>query len=104
MRRTRDGRVGVTWLRVFSVPDLTVGMAQLPAAGAQRTCRGSGRRFALVFILAVAAACVLAEAKSFREIGSQAADLLQGVLARLGGKPRPLLRRITALARSGSGP
>lgn len=50
----------------------------------------------MVFILAVAVACVLAEAKSFREIGDQAADLLQGVLARLGGKPRPLLRRITA--------
>ena len=55
-----------------------------------------GRRFALVFILAVAVACVLAQAKSFREIGDQAADLPQEVLARLGGKPHPLLRRIVA--------
>ena len=51
---------------------------------------------ALVFMLAVAVACVLAEAKSFREIGDQAADLPQEVLARLGGKPHPLLRRIVA--------
>src|SRR5260370_11396219 len=55
-----------------------------------------GRRFALVFMLAVAVACVLAGARSFREIGDQAADLPQEVLARLGGKPRPLLRRIIA--------
>jgi hypothetical protein len=59
-----------------------------------------GRRFALVFILAVAVAvavaCVLAGAKSFREIGDHAADLPQEVLARLGGTPRPLLRRIVA--------
>lgn len=53
-----------------------------------------GRRFGLVFILAVAVVCVLAGAKSFREIGDQAADLPQDLLARLGGKPRPLLRRI----------
>ena len=55
-----------------------------------------GRRFALVFILAVAVACVLAQAKSFREIGDHAADLPQEVLARLGGTPHPLLRRIVA--------
>jgi predicted transposase YbfD/YdcC len=35
-------------------------------------------------------------AKSFREIGDQAADLPQEILARLGGKPHPLLRRIIA--------
>lgn len=49
-----------------------------------------GRRFTVVFILAVAVACVLAGAKSFREIGDQARDLPQEVLARLGGKPHPL--------------
>ena len=60
------------------------------------TRKRRGRRFALVFILAVAVACVLAQAKSFREIGDHAADLPQEVLARLGGTPHPLLRRITA--------
>jgi predicted transposase YbfD/YdcC len=54
-----------------------------------------GRRFGLVFLLAVAVVCVLAGAKNFREIGDQAADLPQELLARLGGRPRPLLRRIT---------
>ena len=33
-----------------------------------------GRRFVLVFILAVAVACVLAGANRLREIGDQAAD------------------------------
>jgi predicted transposase YbfD/YdcC len=60
------------------------------------TRKRRGRRFALVFILAVAVACVLAGAKSFREIGDHAADLPQEVLARLGGTPHPLLRRIAA--------
>jgi hypothetical protein len=41
-------------------------------------------------------ACVLAGAKNFREIGDQAADLPQEVLARLGGTPRRVLRRIVA--------
>ncbi|MGH3166637.1 MAG: transposase family protein, partial [Trebonia sp.] len=39
-------------------------LAQVPDLRGRR-----GRRFALVFILAVAVACVLAGAKSFREIG-----------------------------------
>jgi hypothetical protein len=60
------------------------------------TSKRRGRRYALVFILAVAVACVLAQAKSFREIGDHAADLPQQVLARLGGTPHPLLRRIAA--------
>lgn len=60
------------------------------------TRKRRGRRFALVFILAVAVACVLAQAKSFREIGDHAADLPQEVLARLGGTPHPLLRTIVA--------
>ncbi len=55
-----------------------------------------GRRFLLVFVLAVAVACALAGAKNFREIGDHAADLPQEVLARLGGRPHPLLRRIIA--------
>lgn len=73
------------------VPGLLDVLAQVPDLRKRR-----GRRFALVFMLAVAVACVLAGAKSFREIGDQAADLPQEVLARLGGKPRPLLRRIIA--------
>ena len=55
-----------------------------------------GRRYQLVFLLAVAAACVLAGARTFREIGDQAADLPQELLARLGGKPCLLARRIIA--------
>jgi DDE family transposase len=53
-----------------------------------------GRRFTLAFTLAVAVACVLAGARSFREIGDQAADLPQDMLAELGGVPCPLRRRI----------
>ena len=55
-----------------------------------------GRRYLLAFILAVAAACALAGARNFRESGDHAADLPQEVLARLGGRPHPLLRRIIA--------
>jgi hypothetical protein len=47
-------------------------------------------------MLAVAAVCALAGARSFREAGDQAADLPQEVLARLGGRPHPLCRRIAA--------
>jgi predicted transposase YbfD/YdcC len=61
-----------------------------------RTRRFRGRRYRLVFVLAVAAACVLAGARSFREIGDQAADLPQDVLARLGGVMHPLRRKIIA--------
>jgi predicted transposase YbfD/YdcC len=73
------------------VPGLLEVLALVPDTRDKR-----GRRFALVFILAVAVACVLAQAKSFREIGDHAADLPQEVLARLGGTPHPLLRRIVA--------
>ena len=55
-----------------------------------------GRRFPLVFVLAVAAACTLAGAKTFREIGDHAADLPQNVLQDLSGKPHPLRRKIIA--------
>jgi predicted transposase YbfD/YdcC len=58
--------------------------------------RNRGRRYGLVFVLAVAAVCALAGARNFREAGDQAADLPQEVLARLGGKPHPLRRRIIA--------
>jgi predicted transposase YbfD/YdcC len=47
-------------------------------------------------VLAVAVVCVLAGAKNFREIGDQAADLPQDLLAALGGRPHPLWRRIIA--------
>lgn len=52
--------------------------------------RKRGRRFTLVFMLAVAVVCVLAGARNFREIGDQAADLPQDLLAVPGGKPHPL--------------
>jgi predicted transposase YbfD/YdcC len=73
------------------VPGLLEILAQIPDPR-----RFRGRRYLLAFVLAVAAACVLAGAKSFREIGDQAADLPQEVLARLGGKPHPLLGKIIA--------
>jgi predicted transposase YbfD/YdcC len=52
-------------------------------------CR-RGRRFGLVFVLAVAVVAVLAGATNFREIGDQAADLSQRLLERLGGRRHPL--------------
>ena len=55
-----------------------------------------GRRYLLVFVLAVAVACALAGARNFREAGDHAADLPQEILARLGGRPHPLLRKIIA--------
>ena len=58
--------------------------------------RPRGRRYVLVFVLAVAAACTLAGAKTFREIGDQARDLPQGVLRELGGRLHPLRRKIIA--------
>ena len=47
------------------VPGMLEVLALVPGMRKRR-----GRRFALVFILAVAVACVLAQAKSFREIGT----------------------------------
>jgi hypothetical protein len=58
--------------------------------------RKRGRRYGLVFVLAVAAVCALSGARNFREAADQAADLPLEVPARLGGKPHPLRRRITA--------
>ena len=73
------------------VPGLLEVLARVPDPRRRR-----GRRYGLVFVLAVATACALAGAKSFREAGDQAADLPQEVLARLGGRPHPLRREITA--------
>src|SRR5437879_13778576 len=52
--------------------------------------RRRGRRFGLVFVLAVAVVAVLAGATNFREIGDQAADLSQRLLEHLGGRRHPL--------------
>jgi predicted transposase YbfD/YdcC len=73
------------------VPGLLEVLAMVPDPRKRR-----GRRYLLVFVLAVAATCALAGARNFREAGDHAADLPQDVLARLGGRPHPLLRRITA--------
>lgn len=73
------------------VPGLLAVLALVPDPRRPR-----GRRYALTFVLAVAAACTLAGAKTFREIGDQAADLPQNVLRDLGGRPGPLRRRVTA--------
>ena len=59
------------------VPGLLEMLAQVPDSRKRR-----GRRYELVFVLAVAACCALAGAKTYREIGDQAADLPQDVLAR----------------------
>jgi predicted transposase YbfD/YdcC len=71
------------------VPGLLEVLAHVPDPRRRR-----GRRFGLVFVLAVAVVSVLAGAKNFREIGDQAADLPQGLLSRLGGRPHPLWRKI----------
>ena len=63
-----------------------------------------GKQFSLMFVLAVAVACVLAGARNFREIGDQAADLPQDVLGRLGGTPHPLRGGSSPPARNGSVP
>jgi hypothetical protein len=73
------------------VPGLLEVLALVPDPRGRR-----GRRYLMTFVLAVAVACALAGARNFREAGDHAADLPQDVLARLGGKPHPLLRKITA--------
>jgi len=73
------------------VPGLLAVLALVPDPRRPR-----GRRFSLVFVLAVAAACTLAGARTFREVGDQAADLPQEVLLALGGRVHPLWRRVTA--------
>ena len=73
------------------VPGLLAVLALVPDPRKPR-----GRRYLLVFVLAVAAACALAGARKFREIGDHAADLPQDVLPELGGRPHPLRRKIIA--------
>jgi hypothetical protein len=73
------------------VPGLLAVLAAVPDPRKPR-----GRRYPLAFVLAVAAACTLAGAKTFREIGGQAADLPQDVLRDLSGRLCPLRRKITA--------
>ncbi len=73
------------------VPGLLEVLAQVPDPRRKR-----GRRFSLVFVLAVAAVCTLARARGFRELGDQAGDLPQELLTALGGAPHPLRRKITA--------
>jgi predicted transposase YbfD/YdcC len=73
------------------VPGLLAVLALVPDPRRLR-----GRRFSLVFVLAVAAACTLAGARTFREVGDQAADLPQDVLRALGGRVHPLRRRVIA--------
>jgi predicted transposase YbfD/YdcC len=74
-----------------NIPGLLEVLARVPDPRKSR-----GRRYLLTFVLAVAVACALAGARNFREAGDHAADLPQGVLARLGGIPHPLRRRINA--------
>ena len=78
-----------------SADDEVPGLLQVLAQVADPRNR-RGRRYRLVFVLAVAVVSVLAGARSFRELGDQAADLPQEVLARLGGTPHPLRRTIIA--------
>jgi predicted transposase YbfD/YdcC len=73
------------------VPGLLAVLAAVPDPRKPR-----GRRYPLVLVLAVAAACTLAGAKTFREIGDQAADLPQNVLRDLGGRLHPPRRKIIA--------
>ena len=73
------------------IPGLLEVLVQVPDPRKNR-----GKRYRLVFLLAVATCCALAGAKSYREIGDQAADLPQKVLARLGGRIHPLTRTIIA--------
>jgi hypothetical protein len=74
-----------------SAPGLLAVLALVPDPRRPR-----GRRYLLTFVLAVAAACTLAGARTFREVGDHAADLPQDVLRDLGGMPHPLLRRVIA--------
>ena len=76
------------------VPGLLAMLALVPDPRRPR-----GRRYRLVFVLAVAAACTLAGARTFREVGDHAADLPQDVLRDLGGRPHPLRRQCVRASR-----
>ena len=82
-------------------PDAHTGDGEIPGllsllAAVPDPRRNRGRRFALVFVLAVAVVAVLAGATNFREVGDQAADLSQRLLERLGGRRHPLKGAIVA--------
>ena len=57
------------------VPGLLEVLALVPGPRKRR-----GRRYLLVFVLAVAVACALAGARNFREAGDHAADLLDDLI------------------------
>ena len=78
------------------------GLLEVCAGPGSRRFRG--RRYRLAFVLAVAVACVLAGAKTFREIGDQAADLPQEVLRSWAGHGIRCAARSSPRARSGSAP
>lgn len=73
------------------IPGLLALLGRVPDPRKKR-----GRRFGLVFVLAVAVVAVLAGAANFREVGDQAADLSQSLLEHLGGRHHPLKRKIVA--------
>ena len=82
-------------------PNLARHLTNYPACwrcwhGSRTRAGGGATGTRLVFLVAVAVACVLAGAKNFREIGDQAGDLPQEVLAWLGGRLHPLARKIIA--------
>jgi hypothetical protein len=61
-----------------------------------RTRGSGGAAAACSSSCSLSPSCALAGAGNFREAGDHAADLPQEVLARLGGRPHPLLRKIAA--------
>jgi predicted transposase YbfD/YdcC len=73
----------------LAIPGLLELLARVPDPRKRR-----GRRFGLVFVLAVAVVAVLAGATNFREIADHADDLSQTLLERLGGRRHPLHRKI----------
>lgn len=77
--------------RDTEIPGLLTLLGRVPDPRKRR-----GRRFDVMFVLAVAVVAVLAGATNFREIGDQAADLSQSLLERLGGRYHPLKQKIVA--------
>ena len=75
------------------LPGLLEVLARVPDPRRRR-----GRRYTLVFMLAVAVACVLAGAKNFREIGGRPHPLLRTIIAPSEKRIRTLLQEIDAAA------
>ncbi len=83
-------------LQPEKAPGLLDVLARVPDLRKRR-----GRRYLLVFVLAVAVACVLAGAGELPgRSATRPLTCRKEVLARLGGKPHPLLRRIIAPSRT----